>query len=335
MPKLELTDTSTESLRSALASGIESNERALVEAVLQKALDIVSLAGVTRSSLDKLERFGLPAICAGAVQTWTAPGPDPAPASANFVRRPAPGSGWLGLEDIPFKSVLGTSLSMRHEACWAMEEQGIVAVSAASGIAEFTAASISPSLLPSLAAGLHALLGPGGRIDVPVDQQTVMDALNSAGFRPGCVQLRWMLAPMLSYSMAPVLLRDYRVSINEVEAFGRSSGDLNPLHFDDSFARSHGFTGRITHGMIFNGWVTRLLGTEYPGEGTIFLRNKVVYFAPVYPDRAYQIRVSTPTMDQSRGTHHILAQLRDEDGAVAMLSYNDVMLRQAALPGRH
>ncbi len=335
MPKLELTDAGTESLRFALASGIEGNERALAEAVLAKALDVVSLAGVSRSSLDKLERLGLPAICAGAVQTWVGPDSAPAPASAILVQCPVPGSGWLGMEDIPLKSVLEPSLPTRYATCWAMEGQGMVATSAAGGAKELTAASIPPSLLPSLAVGLHAVLGPGGRIDVPTEQQAAIAALDSAGFKPGSVQLRWMLAPMLSYSMAPILLRDYRVSIDEVETFGRSSGDLNPLHFDDSFAQSHGFTGRITHGMIFNGWVTRLLGMEYPGEGTIFLRNRVVYFAPVYPERTYQIRVSTPMMDRSRGTYHVLAQLRGEDGAVAMLSYNDVMLRQATLPGSH
>ena len=144
----------------------------------------------------------------------------------------------------------------------------------------------------------------------------------------------WVAEPMLSRSMVKVEVEEYSVGISDVERYADVSKDTNRLHFDDSYARSMGFEGRISHGMIFNGWVSRYLGTRFPGEGTIFLRNATSYFAPVYPGCPYSARISVPSMDVERGIYSILFQLSHQapDGGrrLAMLSYNDVMLRDTA-----
>ncbi|TAM64382.1 MAG: hypothetical protein EPN49_00475 [Rhodanobacter sp.] len=138
---------------------------------------------------------------------------------------------------------------------------------------------------------------------------------------------RCILLPHLSYSRLPVQQRQFSVSTEDVHRYGEQSGDLNPLHFDDDVARKHGFAGRISHGMLFNGWFTRLLGTEFPGAGTIYLRSTCVYLGPVYPDTPYTVRVSTPRHDPSRGTYRILAQLFSSDGHHATIAYADVLNR--------
>jgi len=138
---------------------------------------------------------------------------------------------------------------------------------------------------------------------------------------------RCMLLPHLSHSKLPVQRHNFSVSTEDVRRYGEQSGDLNPLHFDDDIARKHGFTGRISHGMLFNGWFTRLLGTEFPGTGTIYLRSTCVYLAPVYPDVPYTVRVSTPRHDPARGTYRILAQLFSTAGQHATIAYADVLNR--------
>lgn len=143
-------------------------------------------------------------------------------------------------------------------------------------------------------------------------------------------RLQCMLRPYLSYSELPVRNYNFVVSSEDVRHYGEQSGDLNPLHFDDETARRHGFTGRISHGMIFNGWLTRLLGTEFPGPGTIYLRYICVYVAPIYPDTPYTVRVSTPHHDRSRGTYRILAQVFSSEGRHATIAYSDVLNRSAA-----
>lgn len=138
---------------------------------------------------------------------------------------------------------------------------------------------------------------------------------------------RCLLLPHLSHSRLPIQQHEFSVSAEDVRRYGEQSGDLNPLHFDDDFARKYGFAGRISHGMLFNGWFTRLLGTEFPGPGTIYLRSTCVYLAPIYPDKPYSVQVSTPRHDPSRGTYRILAQLFSAEGEHATIAYADVLNR--------
>lgn len=140
---------------------------------------------------------------------------------------------------------------------------------------------------------------------------------------------RCVLLPFLSFSVLPVRQYAFMASTDDVRRYGEQSGDLNPIHFDDDIARQYGFAGRITHGMLFNGWFTRLLGMEFPGPGTIYQRSTCVYLAPVYPDVPYTVRVSTPRHDPSRGSYRIAAQLLSADGRHATIAYADVLNRGA------
>lgn len=138
---------------------------------------------------------------------------------------------------------------------------------------------------------------------------------------------RCVLLPCLSFSVLPVRQYAFTSTTSDVRQYGEQSGDLNPIHFDDDVARKYGFTGRITHGMLFNGWFTRLLGMEFPGAGTIYQRSMCVYLAPVYPDVPYAVRVSTPRHDPDRGSYRIVAQLLAADGCHATIAYADVLNR--------
>ena len=57
-----------------------------------------------------------------------------------------------------------------------------------------------------------------------------------------------------------------RVVVREdVKAYADASGDQNPLHQDDAFARSVGFPGVIAHGMFTMGHLASAVGEWLPG----------------------------------------------------------------------
>jgi acyl dehydratase len=74
----------------------------------------------------------------------------------------------------------------------------------------------------------------------------------------------------------------HEVTADEVETFARLSGDVNPLHLDDEFSRQHGFRGRVVHGALVNAYISRLLGTELPGPGCLWLSQTTRFAQPVY-----------------------------------------------------
>src|SRR5205807_3308505 len=71
------------------------------------------------------------------------------------------------------------------------------------------------------------------------------------------------------------------VTERDILLFGEVSGDTNPVHFDEDFARATPFKGRIAHGVLAASYVSTVLGMEMPGPGTIFVGLSVRFKAPV------------------------------------------------------
>jgi 3-hydroxybutyryl-CoA dehydratase len=74
---------------------------------------------------------------------------------------------------------------------------------------------------------------------------------------------------------------DKTVTERDVELFGEVSGDMNPVHFDEEFARKTIFRGRIAHGVLCLSYMSTVLGMKMPGPGTIFMSASSRFKAPV------------------------------------------------------
>jgi acyl dehydratase len=74
----------------------------------------------------------------------------------------------------------------------------------------------------------------------------------------------------------------HEVTAEEVDSFARLSGDVNPLHLDDAFGQQHGFRGRVVHGALMSAFISRVLGTELPGPGCLWLSQSMRFTQPVY-----------------------------------------------------
>ncbi|RKX36970.1 MAG: enoyl-CoA hydratase [Thermotogae bacterium] len=90
--------------------------------------------------------------------------------------------------------------------------------------------------------------------------------------------------------------REYRETIkitdDMVRKFAELTGDMNPLHLDESFARKSRFGKRICHGMLVASMISRIMGMNFPGPGTIIVKQLLKYRAPVYVDETVEVRVT-------------------------------------------
>jgi 3-hydroxybutyryl-CoA dehydratase len=59
------------------------------------------------------------------------------------------------------------------------------------------------------------------------------------------------------------------------------TGDLNPAHIDEEYAKKTFFKTRIVHGMLLGGLISGVLGNKLPGPGTIYLSQHLDFLAPV------------------------------------------------------
>ncbi len=72
------------------------------------------------------------------------------------------------------------------------------------------------------------------------------------------------------------------VTEHDVFGFADASGDFNPLHIDEEYAKKTVFGRRIAHGILTAGIISTVLGGEIPGLGTIFVELHIQFRKPVF-----------------------------------------------------
>ena len=76
--------------------------------------------------------------------------------------------------------------------------------------------------------------------------------------------------------------RSLTLTTEHVETFARLTGDYNPLHFDEAFAKATRFGGLVVQGGLTTGLLHALVAMDLPGPGSVFLSQTWKFTAPVY-----------------------------------------------------
>jgi len=87
----------------------------------------------------------------------------------------------------------------------------------------------------------------------------------------------------------------------DVVLFAGISGDVNPVHLDQEFAKNTMFRGRIAHGLLTASLISTVLGTKLPGPGCIYVRQNLRFKAPVRIGDTVRARVTITKVDEERG----------------------------------
>ena len=72
------------------------------------------------------------------------------------------------------------------------------------------------------------------------------------------------------------------VTEEDVNDFARISGDTNPVHMDEEFAKKTRFGKRIAHGAFVTSLISKLAGNHLPGPGSIVLSSSFTFHTPCY-----------------------------------------------------
>jgi 3-hydroxybutyryl-CoA dehydratase len=67
----------------------------------------------------------------------------------------------------------------------------------------------------------------------------------------------------------------------DITAFAGVSGDTNPIHLHEGFAKTTRFGQRIAHGMLSGSFISTVIGTKLPGPGAIYVSQTMNFMAPV------------------------------------------------------
>ena len=72
------------------------------------------------------------------------------------------------------------------------------------------------------------------------------------------------------------------VTDSDIYLFAGVSGDVNPAHIDEEYAKGTFFKTRIAHGILSAGFISAVIGTRLPGPGSVYMQQTLTFLAPVH-----------------------------------------------------
>jgi len=87
----------------------------------------------------------------------------------------------------------------------------------------------------------------------------------------------------------------------DVVLFAGISGDDNPVHLNEEFAKNTMFKGRIAHGMLSASFISTVIGTRLPGPGCIYVSQNLRFRAPVRIGDTITAQVKVTGLREDKG----------------------------------
>lgn len=105
---------------------------------------------------------------------------------------------------------------------------------------------------------------------------------------------------------------------DDVVAFAKVTGDNNPVHLDESYAASTMFKRPIMHGMLGATVFSKVFGTMFPGEGTIYLSQSLTFLKPMYVNDKYKAVFSVKELFLEKNRALFTTQIFNTDEKLVM-----------------
>ena len=84
---------------------------------------------------------------------------------------------------------------------------------------------------------------------------------------------------------------EFIITQEMVNRFAELSGDKNPLHIDKKFAATTRFKKPIVHGLFSVTSFGKIMGSKFPGSGSIHVAQNLSFKRPLYPDTKYYVYI--------------------------------------------
>lgn len=104
----------------------------------------------------------------------------------------------------------------------------------------------------------------------------------------------------------------------DIRTFAAISGDANPIHLDEDYAKTTRFGRRIAHGMLTASLISAVIGNDLPGVGSIYLSQTLTFKAPVYLDDTITATVEVIAFREEKRIATLRTFCTNQDGTVVL-----------------
>jgi 3-hydroxybutyryl-CoA dehydratase len=101
----------------------------------------------------------------------------------------------------------------------------------------------------------------------------------------------------IEVGMSASLIRT--ITYEDVRKFAELSGDSNPVHIDEEYAKQSRYKKPIAHGLLSASFFSALFGTKLPGKGCVYISQNLKFRRPVYIGDTVVAKITVKNIDLS------------------------------------
>lgn len=121
---------------------------------------------------------------------------------------------------------------------------------------------------------------------------------------------------------------EFQFSQEDVNRFADVSGDHNPIHLDKEFASHSIFKKPIIHGFLSGSIFSKVFGTLFPGQGTIYKKQNMEFKRPMYVDVAYEALFRVSHIDRAKHEATVETIIRDKEKKKVTIQGEAILVHQ-------
>ena len=108
------------------------------------------------------------------------------------------------------------------------------------------------------------------------------------------------------------------VTETDIYLYAGITGDFNPAHVNEVYAKNTFFKTRIAHGMLTAGFISAIIANQSPGPGTIYLKQDLNFLAPVHIGDTITGRVEVLELIPEKNRVRIKTTCSNQDGVMVL-----------------
>ncbi len=108
------------------------------------------------------------------------------------------------------------------------------------------------------------------------------------------------------------------VTETDIYLYAGITGDFNPAHVNEAYAKNTFFKTRIAHGMLTAGFVSAIIANQLPGPGTIYMKQELSFLAPVRIGDTITARVEVLELLAEKNRVRLKTTCSNQDGVTVL-----------------
>jgi 3-hydroxybutyryl-CoA dehydratase len=108
------------------------------------------------------------------------------------------------------------------------------------------------------------------------------------------------------------------ISESDIYLYAGITGDFNPAHINEEYARKTFFKTRIAHGMLAAGFISAVMANHLPGPGTIYVKQELNFLAPVRIGDTVMAKVEVMEIFLDENRLRLRTTCANQDGTIVL-----------------